>query len=76
MASSKSEIGFEHKGIGSVLAHNRLAVPVNQREYSWEEEHVRELFSDFSNAIDNNKATYFLGTVVLTRVSGGSSRGF
>ena len=32
--------GFEHKGIGSALAHNILAVPPNQREYSWEEEHV------------------------------------
>ena len=64
---AKDEIGFEHKGIGAVLAHNRLAVPMNQREYSWEEEHVRELLTDFSNAIDNNKSTYFLGTLVLIR---------
>lgn len=67
MAQNNDEIGFEHKGIGAVLAHNRLAVPVNQREYSWEAEHVEELFSDFANAIATNKATYFLGTIVLTR---------
>src|SRR5215213_4708146 len=66
----KDEIGFEHKGIGSVLAHNRLAVPINQREYSWEDEHVDELFSDFADAIDNHKGTYFLGTIVLTRGEG------
>lgn len=60
-------IGFEHKGIGAVLAHNRLAVPLNQREYSWEGEHVKELFSDFADAIAKNRATYFLGTIVLTR---------
>ena len=59
-------IGFEHKGIGSALAHNILAVPPNQREYSWEEEHV-SLLSDFTNAIDNNQSTYFLGTIVLTK---------
>ncbi len=64
---TRDEIGFEHKGIGAVLSHNRLAVPLNQREYSWEEEHVRELFHDFANAIANNRGTYFLGTIVLTR---------
>lgn len=66
--AGRNEIGFEHKGIGLVLAHNRLRVPLNQREYSWEEEHVEELFSDFSTAIDkSDRPTYFLGTIVLTR---------
>jgi hypothetical protein len=63
-------IGFEHRGIGDVLAHTRLAVPLNQREYSWEEEHVNDLFSDFANAIAANKSTYFLGTIVLTSGDG------
>lgn len=70
MTNTTEEIGFEHKGIGDVLAHNRLVVPLNQREYSWEDEHVRELLADFANAIANNKATYFLGTIVLTRGDG------
>ena len=64
--SSKEEIGFEHKGIGEVLAHNRLAVPLNQREYSWEDEHVRDLLTDFANAVAGKHGTYFLGTIVLT----------
>src|ERR1019366_2956481 len=71
MANAREEtIGFEHKGVGAVLAHNRVVVPLNQREYSWEEEHVRELLHDFANAIANNRATYFLGTIVLTRGEG------
>lgn len=64
-------IGFEHNGIGTVLAHYRVTIPLNQREYSWEEQHVRDLFSDFANAIANNAASYFLGTIVLTKGDGG-----
>ncbi len=67
MASRDERIAFEHQGIGAVLAHNRLKVPLNQREYAWEEEHVQELFSDFAGAIDGDPPTYFLGTIVLTQ---------
>jgi hypothetical protein len=67
MASRDDRIAFEHQGIGAVLAHNRLRVPLNQREYAWEEEHIQELFSDFAGAIDGDPATYFLGTIVLTQ---------
>ena len=70
MPRSAEEIGFEHRGIGAVLAHNRLAVPLNQREFSWEQEHVQDLLSDLANAIANNKRAYFLGTVVLTSGDG------
>jgi hypothetical protein len=69
MPGSSDAITFEHKGIGAILAQNRLRVPLNQREYAWEDEHVQELFSDFAGAIENDHPTYFLGTVVLT--SGG-----
>jgi hypothetical protein len=65
MPASPDTINFEHKGIGAVLAHNRLTVPLNQREYAWEDEHVTVLFQDFANAIAQ-KASYFLGTIVLT----------
>ena len=63
---STQKIHFEQKGIGAVLAHNRLSVPLNQREYSWEEEHVQALFQDFANAILEGPVSYFLGTIVLT----------
>lgn len=64
------EIVFEHRGIGDVLAQNFLAVPLNQREFSWEEEHVTDLLQDLANAIANNQSSYFLGTIVLTKGSG------
>src|SRR3990170_267117 len=60
-------IEFDYVGIGTLLNHNRLAVPLNQREYSWEEKHILDLFHDLAGAIDAGKPTYFLGTIVLTR---------
>lgn len=67
---AKSEINFEQKGIGAILSHNRLVVPLNQREYSWERDHAQELFQDFSNALTKNEGSYFLGTIVLTKAGG------
>jgi hypothetical protein len=60
------KIDFSHFGIGTVLKRNWLAVPMNQREYSWRTENVLDLLQDFSNSIGANKSTYFLGTIVLT----------
>lgn len=48
-----------------MLAHSRLTVPLNQRDYAWEDEQVRALLQDFANARAKN-LTYFLGTIVLT----------
>ena len=62
-----NDINFELKGIGQILAQNRLVVPLNQREYAWEKDHVKELFQDFSNALAKGKGGYFLGTIVLTK---------
>ena len=62
MAVSSETIVFEHKGIGAVLNQYRLAVPLNQREYAWEDEHVTDLFQDFGNAVAK-KVSYFLGTM-------------
>ena len=66
------QIGFEMLGMGTVLKRHRLVVPLNQREYSWEERHVRELFQDLAEAISSGKQTYFLGVIVLTNGSEGS----
>jgi hypothetical protein len=64
MAAPRTPIGFDHLGLGSVLSRNRLTVPLNQREYSWEKKHVIDLLTDFSRAL--TKKSYFLGTIVLT----------
>jgi hypothetical protein len=70
MGTPTGTIEFVHEGIGKSLANRRLKVPVNQREYSWEDEQVKELFDDFQRTL--NKGSYFLGTIVLTRSSDGA----
>lgn len=62
--SQRETIKFSHTGIGSIL-RQRLAVPVNQREFSWEADHVTALLEDLNKAM-SAKSTYFLGTLVLT----------
>lgn len=65
--SQTSMMDFVNVGIGTALKRNRLKVPLNQREYSWEDQHVLALFHDLADAIDNKKPAYFLGTIVLTQ---------
>ncbi len=65
-----SEIRFEKKGISTVLKEFTLKVPLNQRSYSWKEEHVADLFDDIEGAIDRRRgedSEYFLGTMVFTK---------
>ena len=65
MGSSR-EIKIEDVGIATVLKR-RLVVPPNQREYSWEEDHVKELFDDLQRSLDESQPpAYFLGTIALT----------
>ena len=60
-------LAFDFKGIGSLLKAGRLRVPSNQREYSWEDKQVNDLFQDFSNAIRRRQSSYFLGTIVVSK---------
>ena len=73
MASTAGTISFDHVGIGKALSQKRLTVPVNQRDYSWEEKHVVTLFQDLSKAIEAGKSAYFLGTIVLTSAKKGDA---
>ncbi len=65
--TTHGKIEFSHVGIGEALKRNRLAVPLNQREYSWGERQVTDLYQDLTSVINDNKPAYFLGTIVLTR---------
>lgn len=60
------KIDVDDIGIGEVIQRHRLSVPINQREYSWEEKQVTDLFSDFRKSIEENEPAYFLGTIALT----------
>ncbi len=67
-----SEISFDREGIANLLHTSLLKVPKYQREFKWEEEHVRELFNDIENAIADQQPEYFLGSIVISK--GGSER--
>jgi len=71
MVLTQGDIEFDHIGIGTALLRHRFVVPLNQREYSWEQEHVLDLFHDLAKAINEAKSSYFLGTIVLTPGHGG-----
>jgi hypothetical protein len=52
--------------LGHAIKEGRLSVPSNQREYSWKQTHVRDLFDDVHTVIDDPEtAEYFLGTIVV-----------
>jgi hypothetical protein len=64
--AGRGDIEIDDIGIGTVLKHNRLIVPLNQREYSWEDKEVTDLFNDLRKAIDSEQPAYFLGAIALT----------
>src|ERR1700734_691007 len=63
---SSSEITFGRDGIANLLHTGRFMVPKYQREFKWEEDHVRELFDDIENAIADKQPEYFLGSIVIS----------
>src|SRR5450759_8897 len=66
-----NKIEFENIGIAEVLQRYRLRVPLNQREYAWENDHVRDLLIDVATAMRKHREVYFLGTIVLTTSESG-----
>lgn len=62
----ETRIQFDRVGIAEAIKRHRLKVPLNQREYAWELEHVKDLLTDIANSMNKGKDVYFLGTLVLT----------
>ena len=62
---------FSQLGLASILGQNQLAVPPNQRDYSWTVREVKTLFQDFARSIADDDTNYFLGTIVtIPRAAG------
>lgn len=76
MTGTINQIQIDRATLGSALNQKRLRVDINQREYSWEEEHVRDLYQDFSDTITTGEpgSEHFLGSIVVTRETGGFSK--
>src|SRR5215210_7314580 len=62
--SGLSEMDIELDGIGHILSDNRLEVPRYQRSYAWTDKHVKDLFTDLADALQNDEPEYFLGSIV------------
>ena len=60
--NNEHQIMFEQIGLASILKQNHLKVPPNQRNYTWDEKRVKQLFQDLARTID--EGDYFLGTIV------------
>ena len=52
-------------GLGKLLRENKFSVPNHQRDYSWKEEHVRQLFADIFDASQRGDPYYFVGLMVF-----------
>lgn len=53
---------------GILLSSSMFEVPPFQREYSWQEDEVKEFFRDIQGSLDTE--SYFLGLVILTDEGG------
>src|SRR2546430_2681637 len=54
------------KGIGELIK-GKHTVPKNQREFAWESEHITDFINDITAALQEGRAEYFLGTIVLVK---------
>ena len=53
---------------GSIISGSEFELPPYQREYSWQQDEVREFFEDLQRSLENE--TYFLGLIILTDEGG------
>jgi hypothetical protein len=69
MATTFEQIQIDRETIGKALREKRLRVDTHQREYAWEEDHIVELYQDFSDIITSGVpgAEHFLGSIVVTQ---------
>lgn len=64
---SLSAIAIELEGVGRILLNRNVSVPIYQRSYAWEDEHVTDLFNDIATAMSDDAHEYFIGSIVTTK---------
>ena len=52
-------------GIGKLIMDNRFSVPNHQRDYSWTDDEIRQLFDDIEASLEKGSSVYFLGLMVF-----------
>lgn len=63
MPSLAPQIELDPFGLGTILKQFFVTVPLNQRDYAWEEENVKQLYADFSRALASGEE-HFVGSIV------------
>jgi Protein of unknown function DUF262/Protein of unknown function (DUF1524) len=56
--------------IGHILHEKALRVPLSQRSYRWEKEHIEDLYTDIYGALIDEAEEYFLGSIVGIKSNG------
>ena len=54
-------------GLGKLIKENEFFVPTHQRDYRWDEDRVKKLLDDLTEAIDRGDQFYFIGLMVFMR---------
>lgn len=62
-----ASINIDLQGIGRILFNRNVSVPIYQRSYAWEDEHVKDLLTDISTAMSEGATEYFIGSIVTTQ---------
>ena len=70
MATQTASIEIKSSTIGLILQEKNLCVPLSQRSYRWETEHVEDLYKDINAALLANLDEYFVGSIVAIRSQG------
>lgn len=70
MAIQPAGIEIKSSTIGLILQEKNLCVPLSQRSYRGETEHVDDLYKDINAALLANLDEYFLGSVVAIKSQG------
>jgi len=62
----ESYLNSKTSGIGELILERKLLrVPEHQRDFSWEEQDVKQLFEDVTKAAESGAPDYFVGLIVL-----------
>src|SRR5271163_4754408 len=67
MVSKLEHMDIGPEAIGHALTDKSLYVPPNQRDYSWKDEHINDLYDDLTAAIDALAEEYFRGSIVVIK---------
>lgn len=69
MGDNMSIINSSFRSLGSYLVENIYRVPDYQREYSWEETHLEDLWIDLKQVINGDADNHFLGQIVVHKTA-------